>query len=266
MFRENALKEKLRRGEKPLGCWVFMSGGDTMELLSLTGFDAFIIDHEHIFASPQTLIDQMRAAQANETTCLVRVPSDDPVTIKRIIDTGIEGVLVPTIETAEQARNVVAACRYRPHGGHRGVGYPETRAADWGLKEVDYPARYRERFLIAVIIETRLGVENIEEIVAVDGIDMLIPGTGDLFADLVDGFDELTGYGSYEHDELSTLVGKVEATVKQSSKWLGGVAREMAGAKQLLDRGYDFVTPTADSWLLADGAKQVLTGMRRVDA
>jgi 4-hydroxy-2-oxoheptanedioate aldolase len=265
VFRENALKEKLRRGEKPVGCWIFTSGGDTTELLSLTGFDAFIIDHEHIYASPHVLIEQMRAAQASETTCLVRVPSDDPVIIKRTIDTGIEGILVPTIETAEQARDVVAACRYRPHGGHRGVGYPETRAADWGLKEVEYPARYRDRFLVAVLVETRRGVENIEAIVAVDGIDMIFPGTGDLLADLVDDFEGLSGYGSYEHAELSAMIGKVEEVVKQSPKWLAGVTRGVAGAKQMLDHGYDFVTPTADSWLLIDGAKQVLADMRGGD-
>ncbi|MDP6343850.1 MAG: aldolase/citrate lyase family protein, partial [Alphaproteobacteria bacterium] len=223
MFRDNALKEKLRRGEKPVGCWVFLSGGDTTELLSLTGFDAFVIDHEHIFASPHRLIEQMRAAQASEATCLVRVPSHDPVTIQRTIDTGIEGIIVPTLETAEQARDIVAACRYRPHGGQRGVGYPETRAADWGLREVDYPSQYRDRLLIAVIIETRRGVENIEAIAAVDGIDMIIPGSGDLLADLVDDFDELSGYGSYDHPELSALIGRVEEVVKRSPKWLGGV-------------------------------------------
>jgi 4-hydroxy-2-oxoheptanedioate aldolase len=262
MFRENALIEKLQRGDKPLGCWIFTSGGDTAEILSLLGFDALIIDLEHIFASPHVLIEQMRAAQASDTTILARVPSDDPVTIKRIIDTGIEGLVIPTVETAQQAREIVQACRYRPHGGHRGVGYPETRAADWGLKEVEYPSQYRDRLLLAVLVETRRGAENIEEIAAVDGIDMIIPGTGDLLADLVDDFGELTGYGSYDHGELSVLLANIEETVKQSPKWLGGVTRGVAGAKEMLARGYDFVSPTADSWLLIDAARQILTDMR----
>lgn len=265
MFRENSLKEKLRRGDKPVGCWVFLSGGDTTEILSLMGFDALIFDHEHIFTSPHVLIDQMRAAQASDTTCLVRVPSHDPVVIKRIIDTGIEGILVPTVETAAQARDIVAACRYRPHGGHRGVGYPESRAADWSLKEVAYPAQYRDRFLISIIIETRSGVENIDEIVAVDGVDMVFPGTGDLLADIVDDFGEISGYGDYQNPELMAMIDTVENAIKQSGKWLGGVARNTAGAKQMLDRGYDFVTPSADSWLLIDAAKQTIADMRGDD-
>lgn len=263
MFRENRLKTKLQRGEKPFGCWVFMGGGDTTELLSMMGFDALIIDHEHILASPHELITQLRAAQATDTTCIVRVPSHDATMIKRVIDAGVEGVLVPTVETADEARAIVAACRYRPHGGDRGVGYPESRAANWGLAEIGYPKQYRDRLLISVIIETRKGVENIEEIVAVDGLDMIIPGAGDLLADVVDDFDALGGYGAYDNAELTQLIAHVEEVVKGSTKWLGGVTRGTASAKEMLARGYDFVTPTADSWLLMDGVKQVVDDMGR---
>lgn len=262
MFRENRLKAKLQRGEKPFGCWVFMGGGDTTELLSMMGFDTLIIDHEHILASPHELITQLRAAQATDTTCIVRVPSHDAMTIKRVIDAGVEGILVPTVETADQARAIVAACRYRPHGGDRGVGYPESRAANWGLAEIDYPQQYRDRLLISVLIETRRGVENIEDIVDVDGVDMIFPGAGDLLADVVDDFDALGGYGAYDNAELTRLIGHVEEVVKASPKWLGGVTRGPASAKEMLGRGYDFVTPTADSWLLIDSAKQVVDEMR----
>ena len=112
MFRDNPLKRKLAAGSKPVGCWVFMAGGDATELIARIGFDALIIDHEHIWASPSSLIGHMRAAQGTETTCLVRVPSQDPVYIKRVLDAGIEGIVVPTVETAEEARAIVSACRY----------------------------------------------------------------------------------------------------------------------------------------------------------
>jgi 4-hydroxy-2-oxoheptanedioate aldolase len=141
--------------------------GDSTELLSHCGFDAFIVDHEHIGADFRTLIEQLRAAQASDTTVLLRVPSHDPVYIKRALDAGVDGIVVPTLETADEARAVVAATRYRPQGGDRGVGYPESRAATWGLAETAYPREYLDELLLAGIIETRKGIENLPAILAV---------------------------------------------------------------------------------------------------
>jgi len=258
MLRPNHLKRKLLAGEKAAGCWLFLAGGDATELLSLCGFDAFIIDHEHIGADFRTLIEQLRAAQASNTSILVRVPSHDPVYIKRVLDVGVDGIVVPTLESAEQAKAIVAATRYRPHGGNRGVGYPESRAAHWGLKELEYPRDYLDQLIVAAIVETKKGVENVEELLAVDGLDMLITGPGDLAADIEKDFERLTAYGSYDNPELNAMMEKMERTTKDMSRWLGGVARHPAQAPKFFAKGYDFVTITADIWLLADGAKRAL--------
>ena len=263
MLRANRLKRKLMAGEKAFGCWVFMAGGDSTELLSLCGFDALIVDHEHIGADLRTLIEQLRSAQASDAAMLLRVPSHDPVYIKRALDAGVEGIIAPTVETAEEARAVAAACRYRPQGGNRGVGYPESRAAHWGLKEAEYPQAFLDELLVCALVETRKGIENVEAIAAVEGIDMVIPGAGDLAADLVPDFASLGLYGAYQVPELEQLLGRAEQAIKRAGKWLGGVARSPAGAKALLARGYDFVTPTADIWLLSDGAKAALEEVRR---
>lgn len=263
MLRANRLKKKLAAGEKAFGCWIFLAGGDSTELLSLVGFDALIVDHEHIGADMRTLIEQLRAAQASDAAMLLRVPSHDPVYIKRALDAGVDGIIAPTVETAEEARAIVAACRYRPQGGNRGVGYPESRAAHWGLKEVEYPQEFLDELLVCALVETRKGVENVEAIAAVDGMDLVFPGAGDLAADLVPDFASLGLYGAYDIPELDRLLERAERAVKQAGKWLGGVARRPAGAKALLARGYDFVTPTADSFLLADAAKAALEEVRR---
>ncbi|MBT6136779.1 MAG: 4-hydroxy-2-oxovalerate aldolase [Rhodospirillaceae bacterium] len=262
MFRDNRLKRKLSAGETAHGCWVFLEGGDGVEILSLVGFDALIVDHEHIGADFKTLIAQMRAAQATDTTMLLRVPSDDPVYISRALDAGIEGIIVPTVETAEQLRQIIATCQYRPHGGKRGVGYPESRAADWSMAELDYPKLYRDRLAIGVLIETRKGVENIDEILAVEGLDFVMIGTGDLAADLVDDFEDLAAYGSYDNAELDRLVATLEEKVNASPVALAGVVRSPEKAKALAARGYDFVTLTADIWLLIDGARRALEAAR----
>lgn len=262
MLRPNRLKQKLARGEPALGCWVFLAG-DGIEVLALAGFDAIVIDHEHIAADMSELVRQMRSAAVSDTTILVRLPAIDVAYIKRVLDAGVEGVIAPTVETAQDAATLVAACRYRPHGGVRGVGYPVARAARWGLAEAEYPGRYREELLIGGIVETRKGIENLDAILAVDGLDLVCPGAGDLAADIVTDFDELGGaYGSYANSELGRLVSDAEAKVRQSGCKLWGVGRRGDHARSLLARGYDFVTVTADTWLLLDGAKSALDALR----
>lgn len=258
MLRPNRLKRKLRAGERATGCWIFLAGGDATELLSHCGFDAFIVDHEHIGADFRTLIEQLRAAQASDTAVLLRVPSHDPVYIKRALDAGVDGIVVPTLESADEARAVVAATRYRPQGGDRGVGYPESRAAKWGLAETAYPREYLDELLVAAIIETKKGVENLSAILQVDGIDMIISGPGDLAADLAPDFSRLAQYGSYDDPELHALVAQIEQQTRSAGRWLGGVARHPDAAPGFYARGYDFVTLTADIWLLGDGAKRAL--------
>lgn len=263
MLRPNRLKSRLEAGRQTLGCWIFLSDPDSIELLALCDFDAFIIDHEHIGADLRTLVGQLRGAGATDTTCLVRVPSHDPVYIKRVLDAGVEGLVVPTVESAAEAEAIVAATRYRPHGGHRGVGYPESRAAHWGLAEVEYPERYREPLFIAVIVETRAGFANVAEIAAVDGVDLVFLGPVDLAADLIDDFSRLGRLGAYDVPGLDALMADAEAAVKAAPHcWMGGLSRDASGGRALLARGYDFVTPTADIWLLADGARATVAALR----
>ncbi|WP_341529819.1 aldolase/citrate lyase family protein [Nostoc sp. UHCC 0302] len=253
----------LQTDSKPIGCWIFFSDADSIELLSMCGFDAFIIDHEHGATDMHVLVEQLRAAQATDATCILRVPSDDPVYIKRALDMGVEGILVPTVESADEARAIVAATRYRPHGGHRGVGYPESRAANWGLAELEYPANYRENLLVAVIVETRRGFENVREIAAVEGIDMVFLGAGDLMADIAEDFAALTKLGTYNNSELDRLMAEAEAIVRSTPNcWLGGVSRNAAGGGELFAKGYDFVLPAADCWMLSDAAHSIVTAMK----
>jgi 4-hydroxy-2-oxoheptanedioate aldolase len=261
MLRPNRLKHKLARGEPAYGCWVFLAG-DGIEVLALAGFDAIVIDHEHIAADMSELVRQMRCAAVSDTTILVRLPSIDVPYIKRVLDAGVEGIIAPTIETAEDARSLVAACRYRPHGGVRGVGYPIARAARWGLAEAAYPDRYREELLIGGIVETRKGIDNLDAILGVDGLDLVCPGAGDLAADVVTSFDQLGGaYGSYANSELARMVDDAEASIKRSGRKLWGVGRRPDHARALLAHGYDFVTVTGDSWLLLDGARNALAAL-----
>jgi len=112
MLAPNRLKARLKAGKPTVGCWVFLSGADSIELLAMCDFDAFIIDHEHIGADLRTLVEQLRGARAGDTACLVRVPSHDPVYIKRVLDGGAHGIVVPMVNTVEEAKTAIAAAKY----------------------------------------------------------------------------------------------------------------------------------------------------------
>lgn len=247
MFRTNHLKRKLQAKENALGCWVLTTDPAVTEILSQAGFDAFIICHEHGWGDASTLVSQLHAAQASDTTCLVRVPSNDHVYIKRILDVGAEGIVVPQVESAEEARAAVAACRYPPEGV-RGVGYPFSRAANYGALHKDYPLRAADEILVALIIESMPGFENLADIAAVPGVDMLILGPGDLGA-------SLGRYDFWDDPEILKIIGNAEETVRRSPCALAGVAKAPADAAGLFARGYDFCTTAIDVWLLRDGAR-----------
>lgn len=252
MYRDNRLKARLRAGEKAIGCWLFMPGAEAAELLSLVGFDALFIDQEHTPGDVHALVHQLRAVQASGVTTLVRVPWNEPVYIKRVLDAGVEGVVVPMVETVEQAAAAVAACRYPPDG-IRGVAHPVVRASDYGMA-ADYAARAADNLMVVCQIETAKGVANVADIAAVDGVDMLFLGPGDLAASI--------GKSGWADEDVIALIGRVEQAAAAADVWLGGIVADPAETQAMFARGYDLVTPATDVWLLREGARAILKRAR----
>src|SRR5690606_3707981 len=174
------LKEKLRAGEKTTACWLFSNSPDMAEIIGAAGFDAVMIDHEHGSGSLEMAIHQYRAVRSvGDAPVLMRVPWNDTVLIKRALATGMDGSMVPSVSTAEEARAVVAVCRYPPHGS-RSAGIGPARGGTYGRFARAYLENLVDDLMIICQIETKEGVENIESIAAVDGIDMLFVGPNDL--------------------------------------------------------------------------------------
>ena len=216
MFRPNRLKARLAAGQKSFGTWV-QSGSPTFaEIAALAGFDFFIVDQEHGPGDLQAAIDQMRAASCSDTTMVVRVPSTDPLTVRRLLDAGLEAVLVPMVETAAQARAIVDLCRFPPHG-NRGNAWPITRASSYGFAG-DYYERAKDNFLIMVQIETAKAVANAREIAAVDGVDAIFIGPTDLAGSI--GVPDQTGA-----PEVNALIRQTVAAVQAVGKPLATVPR-----------------------------------------
>ncbi|HET6157231.1 MAG TPA: aldolase/citrate lyase family protein [Dongiaceae bacterium] len=242
------LKARLKAGEKLLGSWTMSDSADSAEVMALAGLDFVLMDHEHGQASITDAIAQLRAVQGTQCAGLLRAPWNDMVFIKRVLDAGIHGIMVPQVNTPEEARAAVAACRYPPLGIRGAAG--GTRAASYGL-DMGYYERAADELIIIVQIETPQAVENAAGIAAVDGVDVVFIGPRDMSA-------AIGKLNKMDDPELRTLITKVEQATLASGKALGTVAPTGTLAKQLFERGYGFIISGSDVIHLRTGVTQMM--------
>lgn len=254
MYRPNRLKERLSAGHQAIGCWLQMASPIAAEIVGRAGFDCVVIDHEHGPGSLMDAIGEMQAISAFETTAMMRVPWNDPVYIKRALDSGVEAVMVPSVNTAEEAKRAVAACRY-PTAGFRGVAFGATRFSDYGASGAEAARLANERTLVMLQIETRRAVENIEEIASVEGIDILFVGPTDLSSDI--------GYiGRATDPEPQALIQEAVDRIKRAGKKVSSIVIPGRTAEQMLDQGFDLVLVASDVGLLRDNAYGTVARLR----
>jgi 4-hydroxy-2-oxoheptanedioate aldolase len=245
VYRSNSLKRRLRNGEQVLGCWSMLGHPHVAELLSLAGFDYLVLDQEHGLGDVSNLAAQLHAMSATPTVGVVRVPWNDHVYLKRVLDAGAEAVLIPSIDTAEEARAAVAACLYPPHG-RRGTASSSVRASSYGMA-TDYVESCAENLLIACQIESAKAVENIDAILAVEGIDLLFIGPFDLSA-------TVGQMGNLKHPEVARLIEHAETRICAAKRPMGTVPHPGCSWKDMFARGYQFVNAGSDISRLRDGA------------
>jgi len=241
---KNELKRRLKAGEKTLGLWITIESPFATELLSGEGFDWFVFDLEHSpldMYQAQTLMQAMRGP----TTPLVRVDWNDPVPVKRALDIGAYGVVIPWVNNKEDAKKAVASCKYPPEG-MRGCGPRRC-----SLSDPEYLKTANAETLVIVQIETREAVNNVDEISSVDGVDVLFVGPTDLSTSY--------GYlGRAGEPDVQKAIDKVLETAKRK-----GVAAGIfgGGGKSTLDRyneGFQFIALGGDTALLRRGAVEAL--------
>ncbi len=175
---KNPLKEKLKKGEAVIGTFVMMGHPDVAEWLSRVGFDWLLLDTEHCPTGYESLQRMMQAMNGSGTVPIVRPQWNDPVAIKRVLDIGAYGVLIPWVNNREDAENAVKYCKYPPQGLR---GYGPRRG---GMFDPDYFKTANDELLIAIQIETQEALDNLDEILSVPGIDACYIGPFDLSVSL----------------------------------------------------------------------------------
>ena len=185
---------------------------------------------------------------------MVRAPWNDMVHIKQILDAGAYGVHIPYVSTREEAEYAVRACRYAPEGT-RGIAGSQ-RAVNYGTKKAEYYSRANSDIIAMVAIETKEGVENIEEIAAVEGLDGIFIGPADLSTSM--------GYlANPKAPEVVEAIRKIEDAVLSTDKFLGTVAPDMEAAARLYDRGYSLIYMLSDSTGLSSLAAKTVEEFKK---
>ncbi|AAU37298.1 MULTISPECIES: 2-dehydro-3-deoxyglucarate aldolase [Basfia] len=232
----NQFRQKLLKGETLIGCWCALGNPITAEVLGLAGFDWLLFDGEHAPNDVLSFIPQLMAVKDSASMPIVRVPKNEPVIIKRVLDIGFYNVLVPYVESKEEAEEAVSATRYPPEGirgvsvSHRNNGYATIP---------DYFKVINDNIGVIVQIESQKGVDNVDEIAAVNGVDCLFVGPGDLSAAL--------GYlGQPNHPEVQKVIQHIFATAKKHGKPCGILAPVEADARRYLEWGATFVAVGSD--------------------
>jgi len=242
---QNAFKRALKAGRAQIGLWSSLSSNYSVEVIAGAGFDWILLDCEHSPNDLENLLTQLQAAAPYPAHPVVRVPWNDMVTIKRVLDIGAQSLLIPYVSTAEEARSAVSFTRYPPAGA-RGVA-GTTRATRFGRIK-DYAKRAHEEICVLVQVETQAALDNIEAICAVDGVDGVFIGPADLHASL--------GYtGEIANPKVKPLIDEAIRRIRKQGKAPGILTPNEADARHWLGCGALFVAVGADVGILARGAE-----------
>jgi 4-hydroxy-2-oxoheptanedioate aldolase len=229
---QNHLKRRLAAGETTFGCWLGMADPYAAEMAATCGFDWLLIDGEHAPNDLRSMLAQLQVIEPSPSLPVVRLRDDDPARIKQALDAGAQSLLIPMIETADQAERAVKATRYPPEG-IRGVGSSLARASRFSAIP-DYLKTANDQICLILQIESRAGLAALDDILALPGIDCVFIGPSDLAADM--------GHlGNASHPEVRGAVMDALSRIAASGKAAGVLSTEDAFIADCLNSGARFV-------------------------
>ncbi len=249
----NTFKQALRAGQPQIGLWVSLAEAYVSELLAGAGFDWLLLDGEHGPNDVRSILSQLQAVAPYPVAPIVRPVIGETALIKQYLDLGAQTLLIPMVETPEQAAQLVRACRYPPEGV-RGVGAAVARASRWNLYP-DYLHKADDEICLLVQVETASAAARLKEIAAVPGVDGVFFGPADLSASM--------GHrGNPGHPEVQKVIEQGIATVRAAGKAAGILTVDTTLARRYLELGALFVAVGVDTTLLARASRELAAAFK----
>jgi 4-hydroxy-2-oxoheptanedioate aldolase len=243
----NPFKRAIKSGRSQIGFWCSLASNVSIEIVAGSGFDWLLIDTEHSPNELPMVYSQLQAAAGGTAHPIVRPPWNDMVVIKRYLDAGVQTFLIPTVQSEEEARQAVAFTRYPPRGVR---GFASTSRSSRFGRVKDYHTLCEEEICVLVQIETQRGLDNLEAIARVEGVDGVFIGPGDLSAGI--------GYlGNLGHPEVQRVIGDAIARIKACGNVPGILTPDETLARGYIAAGCLFTAVGSDSGLLARGSEQI---------
>jgi 4-hydroxy-2-oxoheptanedioate aldolase len=249
------LRGRLLSGETLAGTWLSLGSSIAAEMTGAAGFDWLLFDLEHGTSEFSDLLHQLQAVAAFPVASIVRVPGIDGALFKRVLDLGPQGLMIPNVQTADEARQILQLTRVPPLG-QRGAAQ-STRASGYGTSYDRYMREINDNLSVIVQIESAEGVRNADAIAAVDGIDALFVGPTDLSIDLGTEAHRMTG-------QFLEAVESVAAACRRHGKSPGVLVRDLDQARNYLQLGYTLIALGSDRGLVASGMQRNARALRTV--
>ncbi len=240
------LKKRLQQGETLNGCWLNLGSPLTAEIVGLSGFDWVLIDLEHGAGTEKDVLAQLQALESTPTAAFVRVESSDSARISRVLDMGAAGVMCPKVNNANEAKKVINGLHYPPFG-NRGVA-KMVRATGFGQNFQAYYDASKESLLGIIQIETVEALNHLDEIAALEGVDVLFIGPADLSM-------ELGIFGQFDNPIFVNALQRIILAAQKAGKSTGILFFNPDDYQKYHDMGIRFIACGADATFVADGAR-----------
>jgi 4-hydroxy-2-oxoheptanedioate aldolase len=253
-MRKNLALAKWRQGEETIGGWLSIANTHTAETMANAGFDWLCVDLQHGLLDYGDLRHMLPAISTTATTPLVRVSHNNPAEIMKALDAGAMGVIVPMVNTRAEAAAAIEACRYPPEGNR---SFGPIRAALYGGR--GYSTEANGEIACVVMIETRMGLDNLEAIVTTPGLDGVYIGPSDLALAL-----GLPPLGDTDTPEHLAAVEQIQAACKKHGVAVGIHTSTPDYARRRIEAGFDFVTVGSDAGFISGGASAAVAAARGV--
>ncbi|WP_104992560.1 4-hydroxy-2-oxoheptanedioate aldolase [Deinococcus sp. NW-56] len=253
MTAPNAFKHALTSGQPLYGLWLALADAYSAEVCAGAGFDWLVVDGEHAPNDLRSILGQLQALAAYPSAPVVRLPVGDPVQIKQVLDIGARNLLIPMVESAAQARELVAATRYPPQGV-RGVASALVRASRFS-RDATYLQHANDGLCLLVQVESVAGLEALDAIAGVEGVDGVFIGPADLAA-------SMGHLGNPAHPDVQAAIQNAASRIRAAGKAAGILATDEGTARRYLEWGYTFVAVGVDVLLLTRASSELLRRFR----